>query len=293
MPDLIEDWRTAARPLVIVDEIRPDGSTPGEQFVATVFVETDTRTAVRWAETALAVRDELAQARNKVFKGAGLYGSRRRPSHEPMRKHLRAVLKEAQGAFRVTTTNRILEGHPSGHGGIRLIPATPKDQLQVTAVRGAELVALMNTIKVIATVRNLGDVHVDVLVDRSRQLGLDTKTLGVPPDTIQMFGPDTLNHLSGGSAASLICPTRFRIISASEEGPLRDLLMIPDVVAYLLDQQKEHAEARKALDAGQEFWIEGVNLKSLIDRATRAPTETRRGASGRPGKRRSKSRPST
>jgi hypothetical protein len=282
MPDLIEDWRAAARPLLIVDEIRPDGSAPGEQFVATVFVETDTRTAVRWAETALAVRDGLGQARDKCFKGSSLYGSRRRPSHEAMREHVRSVLTEARGAFRVTTTNRILDDHPSRRGGIRAVPATPKDQLHVTAVRGRELVPLMNTIKVIAAVRNLGDVQVDVLVDRSRQLGLHPTDLGVPLDTIQMFGPDTLNHVSDGSPASLISPTRFRIISAPEEGRLRDLLMIPDVVAYLLDQQQEHAEARKALEAGQEFWIEGVNLKSLIDRAVPAPTGSKRGAAGTP-----------
>jgi hypothetical protein len=288
MPDLIEDWRTAARPLLVVDEIRPDGTTPGEQFVATVFVETDTRTAVKWAETALAVRDELAQARDKCFKGSSLYGSRRKSSHGPMREHVRAVLNEARGAFRVTTTNRVLENHPSGRGGIHAVPATPKDQLRVEAVRGAELVPLMNSIKVIAAARNLGDVQVDVLVDRSRQLGLDPKVLGVSPDTIQMFGPDTLNHLSDGSPASLISPTRFRIISAPEEGRLRDLLMIPDVVAYLLDLQKEHAEARKALDAGEEFWIEVVNLKSLIDRTTSAPRRSKRGAAVVPRKSRSR-----
>lgn len=271
MFDLIEDWRTAARPLLIVDEIRPDGETQGEQLVATVFVETDTRTAVRWAETAFTIRDGLAQARDKCFKGSVLYGRRSRRSHEPMRDYVRTALNEARGAFRVTTTNRVLEDHPSRRGGIRAVPATPKDQLRVDAVRGAELVPVLNTIKVIAMMRNLGDVQVDVLVDRSRQLGLNPTTLGVPPDTIQLFGPDTLNDTSDGSPASLICPTRFRIISAPEEGRLRDLLLIPDAVAYQLDLQKLDEEARKALQGGQEFWIEGVNLKSLIGGRPSAP----------------------
>lgn len=265
MPNLIEDWRAAARPLLIVDEIRPNGTTEGEQLVATLFVETDTRTAVRWAEAALTVRDQLARpARDKCFKGSTLYGSRQRRSHEPMREYVRTALNEARGAFRVTTTNHILKDHPSKRGGIRAVPATPKDQLRVDAIRGDELVPLLNTIKVIASGRNLGDIQVDVLVDRSSQLGLDPTILGVPPDTIQILGPDTLNQTSDGSPASLICPTQFRIISAPEEGRLRDLLLIPDAVAYKLNQQKLDQEAREALKAGQEFWMEGVNLKSLI-----------------------------
>ena len=137
------------------------------------------------------------------------------------------------------------------------------------------------------TPHDSGNVQVDVLVDRSRQLGLDPKTLGVPPGTFQIFGPGTLNQVSGDSPASLICPTRFRIISAPEEGPLRDLLMIPDAVAYLLDQQKQDAEARKALEAGQEFWFEGVNLKSLVAGTPTALARTEQGAAGTSRKRRS------
>jgi hypothetical protein len=265
MADFIGDWRSAARPLLIVDEIRPEGSVAGEQLVSTVFVETDTRTAVKWAETALGIRDALAPAaREKCFKGATLYGSRQRSSHEPMREYVRAVLQECRAGFRVTTSNHVLRGHTSAKGGIRPVPATEADRLQVTAVRGPELVPLLNAVKVISMRRSLGAVQVDVLVDRSRQLGLDPKTLGVPADTIQLFGPETLNETSDGSESSLVCPSRFRIVSAPEEGRLRDLLLIPDAVAYQLHAQGEIGAAKAALASGEEFWVEEIRLGSLL-----------------------------
>ena len=274
MADFIEDWRAAASPLLIVDEIRPDGNATGEQLVSTVFLETDTRTAVRWAESALTIRDELAPtARETCFKGRTLYGSRQRRSHEPMRNYVRAALRECRSGFLVTTSNHVLRGHESARGGIRPVPATDQDRLLVNEVRGPELVPLLNSIKVIAVRRNLGHVQIDVLVDRSKQIGLDHNVIGVPKDTIQVFGPGKLNATSDGSPSSLISHSRFRIIATPEEGRLRDLLLLPDAVAYQVQLRGLRDAAKAALASGTEFWIEDIHLNSLLPPS---PVSTRR-----------------
>lgn len=265
MTDFRADWRSAARPLFIVDEIRPEGNVQGEQLVSTVVVETDTRSAVDWAKSALGIRDQLRdQARDKCFKGKDLYGAKKSHAHEPMRGYLSDVIPRCRSGFVVTTSNRVLRGHPSGVGGIRPVPATEKDRLSVTAIQGPELVPLLNTVKAIATRRSLGDVQVDVLVDRSQQLGLDPKKLGVPEDTVQIFGPNTFNETSRGEESTLVCPTRFRLIFLSERGPLRDLLLIPDAVAYQLQRQGLIEDAKQALAQGNEFWIQEIRLGLLL-----------------------------
>ncbi len=265
MTEFVDDWRSAARPLFIVDEIRPDGDCKGEQLVATVVVETDTRSAVDWAEKALGLRDQLpAQARGKCFKGKDLYGSKRSRSREPMRGYLSEVVGKCRSGFVLTTSNRILQGHPSGVGGIRAVPATEKDRLSIATVQGPELVPLLNVVKTIASHRSLGDVQVDVLVDRSKQLGLDPQKLGVPKDAVQFFGPSTFNETFRGEASSLLCPTRFRLIVLSESGPLKDLLLIPDAIAYLLHRQGSIEGAKQALAQGQEFCFQEIRLGSLF-----------------------------
>lgn len=267
---LLQDWQRSVRPLFIVDEVRfTDAAEPGEEYVSFVFVETNTAMACAFAQEALELREKLpAQQQFIVFKGERLFGSRQKASHNPFRAHFVDMVRRCVGAMRVTVSGSILrELSTSAPSRIRTEPAVDGDGVSGT-IQGRELGSFLNMCKLVALYRQVGDSTVDVLVDRSRALGLDARSVGIKENQFQVFEPDTLNETAGGKPSSIHCPTRFRLISTPEEGLFQDLLLLPDGLGYLMRQAGSFDAAKIAVRRERKPWVEEVTdlARSLIVR---------------------------
>lgn len=233
---LARDWRDSARPLLIADEVRMAHPTLRE-IIAFVFVCTDTRTAASLADRASVVRSGMSgQTAAALIKGADLYGTRSRSHHDAFRAYVTHAIRSCTAIVRVATTSPTVTRYTTiAPGGIRR--ETEASAAALSPITGRELVPFMNMVKAAATALKFGDVQVDVLLDRSAQLGLDPSQLGMPQTDVAILGPSRLNVRKDGSDADFICSTSFRFISTSEKSAFRDLLLLPDSVGYAMRTQ--------------------------------------------------------
>ncbi len=276
--ELIGDWANNNRPLLIVDEIRPDDlKRPRAQFCIYTAVVTDTSTAVEigWSGAGLRELWVPAENRDRAFKGRHLFGNKPRLEHEPIRNFFFAAMSTCAATATLTTDSGVLRADRKRvRGGIRAEPATP-EQGPSRDVRGTELVMFMNLIKCVATDWFPGADQVEVLVDRSAQLGLDPamRRLGtgkIDPSTqpvrdpsssdvvdevVEVFGPDHLNTAPGGRQSEFLCESRFRIVSSPETGMFADLLMLPDAVGYLRQKAGGHDAGCDRVRSGEPYWM--------------------------------------
>jgi hypothetical protein len=257
---LAADWYQAARPLLLVDEVRLPDAAVGD-VVSFVVIGTDTRLAHEFASLASEIRDGASAADGaSLIKGSALFGQRRRRAHDPFRSYVLDALRRCASRTRVTTSGSVLKRYESlAPGGIRLEGA-PGEQVPVDAVRGRELVPVMNALKVVANTQGFGATQVDVLLDRSAQLGLDPAQLRLSPDAVVILGPGEFNLQGDGSAASYHCPSQFRLICPPKRGAFRDLLLLPDALAYLTLRNGSISQPRRMLAAGEEFVIESLDV---------------------------------
>lgn len=148
-------------------------------------------------------------------------------------------------------------------GGIDTQPAAGETRM-AREVNGPELVPMMNRVKQIALNSTFVDVQVDVLIDRSRQLGLEAASGGLNEDQFETLGPGPLNSSPDGSPSTILCPNTFRFISVSEKGPFRDLLLLPDAVSYIANlgdfSGNAFDRAKSELESGTPFWMWPANL---------------------------------
>jgi len=228
---LVADWRASARPLIIADEVRYPDTEFGE-IIAFVLVCTDTQRASEAADAASAIRARmLPEHAEQLFKGAHLYGSKDRPHLNELRSWLEATIGQCAAVLKVTTTSQTVTRYRSiAPGGIRR-------QDGLANVEGRELVPFLNMVKLAATAMKAGPTQVDVLLDRSFKLGLDPGQLRISEDQIAIFEPEpgepgTFNTTRGGAPALYVCPSSFRLICPPKHGPFRDLLLLPDAIAY-------------------------------------------------------------
>lgn len=233
LSDLVADWVQSARPLMIVDEVRAPHPALRE-IVAFVIVCTDTRTAVNLADTASRLREAMRPHDGvAVIKGSDLYGNRTRRHHDPFRRYVTDALSASTAIVRVATTSPTITRYLTlSPGGIRREAGDAATTL--SPIRGRELVPLMNMVKAAATALGIGATQVDVVVDRSAQLGLAPDQLGIAVGDLAVLGPSTLNVRGDGSPAEFSCPASFRFLSTAEETSFRDLLLLPDAVGYAM-----------------------------------------------------------
>ena len=228
---LVAEWRAEARPLFIADEVRLHDTTHGE-IIAFVFVYTDTQTASRFADEASQIRAEMRLGDGeRLFKGSDLYGGRQRARHDALRAYVENAIARCPCVVRVTTTSKTITRYTAlAPGGIRRLSPDPTGTL--AHLTGRELVPFMNMLKVAAGSQRLGAEQVDVLVDRSAQLGLAPLQLGIPEDDYAYLGPGTLNEQGDGSPAEFQSPCRFHLICPPKKSAFRDLSLLADAVAY-------------------------------------------------------------
>jgi hypothetical protein len=114
-------------------------------------------------------------------------------------------------------------------------------------LEGRELSTMIHLILKMAIDLKIGPKQVDVIIDRSEQVGMAPKKRRLPVGLMEVFGPSRLDIRPGGGQASLECPAMFRLIADSDEGPFRDLLILPDFYGYLVNREMKHAEWYRAL----------------------------------------------
>ena len=252
----MRNGKRAARPLLLLDEVRPDGPGTFGQFTFFVAARTDTRTAVQWMRTAAKVREGLPEQSAKAsFKGSKLYGSSRSGVHRSLREYLAACRAQLVGISVLGTTAAAVSRIAARTtGGIRTRPARG-ERRPASDVRGRELPLLLSYLKRTANDAGLRG-QVDLLVDRSRQFGLGVRDRGLANNEFETFGPGPLNRLAGGRKSSIRCNCKFRIIPASDKSPFRDLLLIPDALAYVGAHRGNTFDAAKLrLQNGEETWV--------------------------------------
>lgn len=184
-----------------------------------------------------------------VFKGKKLFGSSQQKFHEPYRNYVVDKLKSAEKLSFMLTTSTNLNGlYSSLDGGIKS-EIDPTDKIE-----GRELLPFLSCLKQIVKDRALSNPHIDVLVDRSFNLGLDPSQRKIQHDQFQIIGPGTLNVLSDGSQAALQVPNEFLFVSTKEEGGFSDLLVLPDSLAYLLNNSSYIEQHKARLNSNVKIW---------------------------------------
>lgn len=256
LPQLVAEWRQEARPLLLFDEVRvPASERALGEFVSFVFLVTDTRTAATYADDVSILRDQLSPAdASALIKGRNLYGNGRRAVHNDLRGRIRTAVQNCPGVARFTTCSSVLKRYEAiAPGGIRAVSEAGES---MAPIRGRELVSFMTMVKLVANAYQLGAVQVDVLLDRSAQLGLDPNLLGRSEDEWYLLGPGELNTQADGSPASLFCPSRFLFIAPTKRGPFRDLALLPDSLAYVMMRRRDLEAAQARVAGGESFVME-------------------------------------
>ena len=111
-----------------------------------------------------------------------------------------------------------------------------------STMEGPELNTVIHLVLKTAIEIGIGSRQVDVILDRSDQIGMSPGKRRLPPRSFEVFGPSRLDRRSDGKRAYLETPAEFRLIADSDNGPFRDLLVLPDLFGHLIlngmDQQK-------------------------------------------------------
>jgi len=258
LAQLRSEWTNTRRLLFLVDEVRsPHSCGALGGLVSFVLVGTTAQEAAAYADEMSVLRDQLRNPADAKawIKGTDLYG-KNRAKHDAIRARVgRAVADSFPGILRWSTSSSALKQvealAPCGIQPVR------ESGDAMTAIRGRELWLLMTMVKHAANHVGIGPDQIDVLVDRSAQLGLDPHLLGEPKDQNFILGPGELNQQADGSPASYHCPSRFRFIAPTKPGPFRDLSLLPDAVAYVMLVRGHVEAAWQRVRSGTPFVIEG------------------------------------
>lgn len=228
--DLVEVWQeNPERHVFVIDEARFDSTDVGRPGETVVFAVVCTRASAlldSLIELERVRTDFPPQAMRPKFKAKKIFGGGEGGFYAGHRKAIRSALRSAGPICRyATTTPHLL--------GLKISPTRLTDG---TTIEGREFPVLQLMMKEAANKVGAGTEEVDVLVDRSAQLGLDPNQHLLGSGQFQMFvaGKVSLNVCSDGSTSAVCSPAGFRIIAIGEETlSLGDILLLPDTVAYL------------------------------------------------------------
>lgn len=260
-PNLIaEDWaKNPNRPVYIIDEVREADAGEGE-YVIFCCIETTAGHAINLLKAAAKARKTLAKpAQKKAFKGKSLFGNRAKKANANMGQYVFGALKTIDGLMLlISSSSEISKKFANTKGSITLVP---DDAVSSGGqMRGRELMPVLTFIKNVAVARKLGDIQVDVIIDRSTHLGMDPTQRKIQSNQFEVMGPQTLNDGSDGKPAPLQCPSSFRIIAAADEGTFMDLLLLPDAIAYLGFKGGSFNGAKDRVKKGDAFYMWAADL---------------------------------
>ncbi|SRR5713226_2927278 len=204
--------------------------------------------------------EEVVDAKDK---GRRLFGERRSRRHEGLRQYVCECIRSSLGLDVLGTSSVTLTNLAANtRGGMRTVAAADEARTE-GFVFGRELVPLLNLLKRVANDAGIQG-RVDIILDRSHQLGLDPSDRGLAADEFETFGPGDLNALASGAAANIQSNCSFRIVSVSDEGSFRNLVLLPDAVGYIGAFCGDAFDGVKArVLGGEAFWHQRVSPETF------------------------------
>ncbi len=244
--EIANDWQMRSwRPLLVVDEARAQTNPIGREWVGFFCVVTTVGQACRFLQEFQSIRESL-HATDVSYKSVNLHRKSNPRRHQQILSFLESETA-AMPWYVAMTTQHQLDRMRDDSVKARLTIGNPHPD-RPAEIGGRELLPAATMMREVALRRGYVNEQVDVLIDRSKQFGLDPKTRNLPPNVFEVLGPGSFNAGPGGVALDPYCPAEFRLIAASDQTPgLRDLLLLPDFVGYrnrlrLHEEYKAHPE---------------------------------------------------
>lgn len=168
---------------------------------------------------------------------------------------LLATTSGAQKASERTTKCRIL--------------STSIETGKTSIIQARELPAILHLLLAVGRSLGVGERVVEAIIDRSDQNGFGRRPRRLAAGTFEILGPGRLDNLMGGGKATLECPAAFRLIADCDQGPFRDLLILPDIVGHVLAKQTDARTLLRVL-SNDPFYLLPLDLESAKGQLFRA-----------------------
>lgn len=230
MSDQVNQTVSKDRPFLLIDETRFSCGSGCGQLTLFAIIQTNYLKARLYFEEMASIREKIRKPnlKKKAFKGSELLRTSR-PDLQLMKVRVLEELRHADNIVYFIThseeTNK-LKGNPIC--GFDTIPH-PEAVTPTGRIDSPELFLVCTVVKQIALNQKFGKRQVDVIIDRSKYLDLDPDQRKISKDSFQIIGTTTFNG----------CASQFRILSSSDKGTVRDLLLLPDLAAYAARREIE------------------------------------------------------
>jgi hypothetical protein len=257
--DLYDEWIASPdRPVLLVDETREHAPSGHGEFILFTSVQLNVEVLNVFLNRMQDERSNLPkEMRDNSIKGKNLFGNRVPPRYDPIAAAARDTLRRADAIVRLLTTSKHIKDTK-----LRLSGKITSCSGEV--ISGPELVPVLNFLKWVAVNICPEPRQVDVVIDRSQQLGLDPRQLGIKEEKFSVLGPGYLNTATGGGPTSLICSSLLRIIAGSDDlSGLRDLLLLPDAAGYLGLFKPDMKPVKNEVLTGTQFRIVRADMGAL------------------------------
>lgn len=229
-PDsILQDWHDNPKRLVLlVDETRRSIYADHDEIIVFTCVALDAHFALHILE-----KTQGARTNDQSFKTQDI-------TRPDVNKDLAPIIgvwcRSLQGIsdikYAVTTAKRLKLLSRGSKTRLRLEPDLSASK-RPRVIEGRELGVVIHLILKTAIDLQIGNGQVDVILDRSDQIGMAPGKRQLPKGVMEVYGPGRLDMRPNGGQADLKCASLFRLIADSDEGPFRDLLMLPDLYGHL------------------------------------------------------------
>ena len=249
---IVNEWLTNPPQLLfLVDETRRTLYGHGNEIVIFTCVAVDTHTAYSVLERGARIRRDLGV--QESLKSGNLLRQEANPRYQPLLNLWADAIRLATDV-RFLTTSGENQKKQSRLTKTR-IKAVSVDRSRSAIIEGPELQAVIHLLLFAAHATGLRDSQVDAIVDRSDSNGLCNRKRRLPPGTMEVLGPDRFTrHLADGRSEPA-SQVRFRLIADSDQGPFRDLLMIPDLCGHLVTKALDVSQIIKRLSGEGYFFL--------------------------------------
>jgi len=227
--DILNDWSNdPKRPVFLIDETRRPVFEGSDQIIFFTCVSLTGSVA-----ECLQKGIRAARVTDTSLKALDLKRPEVQRDYAPLVGIWCGSLQLVQDINIVATTAKGVKKTKHSKARLRMIydqPASGRPPI----IEDRELNAVIHLVLKTAIGLGIGPRQVDVVLDRSEQIGMSPGKRRLPTGVFEVMGPSRLDIQPDGSRASLECPAKFRLIADSEQGPFRDLLMLPELYGYLL-----------------------------------------------------------
>lgn len=243
--NIFDDWLgDPERPVFLIDETRRAIFGESDELVLFTCVSLRASTAV-----SLLKNIQAARATDESFKAVDLVRPEVQQDFGPLVGIWCGSLLLAEDVKFVATTAKNQKKTKDIKAKLQMIFEGPSLDRPPT-IEGRELNTVIHLILKMAVDHKISSRVVDVVLDRSDQMGMSQGKRRLANGVFEVLGPARLDVRPDGTQASLSSPALFRLIAGSDEGAFRDLLMLPELYGHqFLYGVVDHAALYKSLDA--------------------------------------------